>query len=55
MVVSDGCFSHPSLEDNSCFGFNSGWEENIEDTSRTGASLERDDHPSQDLLAESHE
>lgn len=33
------------VEDNHCFVFNSGCEENIEDTSRTGAGLERDGSP----------
>lgn len=43
MVVSH--IPQSDVEDNHCFVFNSGCEENIEDTSRTGAGLERGGSP----------
>lgn len=43
MVVSH--IPQSDVEDSLCFVFNSGCEENIDDTSRTGAGLERDGSP----------
>lgn len=52
MVVSH--IPQSDVEDSLCFVFNSGCEENIDDTSRTGAGLERDGSPQPaPLLAES--